>query len=468
MDGFSISVLGLAVGVAFIPSLVAALERNEAAFRNLTGKALPLVAGGGAALAVAFYVLAPRLVAWFGPGFPPPTAALAASLVRDLAPLAFFGLLTAYFTALSQVHRRFLVPAAVPALIDLMALAFLLAGERALGPHSATLGVVAGSAVATLAVFWSLPEKTALLPRLGWDPAFWRVGALFAPSFLGATATLVTQLVERYLASALPTGLLAALSFATKVALSTQLVLLSAFPIVLFPTFATQAAAADRPALARSLGRGISLILFLGLPTLVLLEALRLPVLALVFHRGAFTLNSVTVTARILSTYALVIPALGLSTLYLRALYALQEAGAAIWSILLGTAVNVAADFLLLPHFRETTFGLGAALGAAVTAVVAWWRLSRRLPTPLRPAATGWRLAGPLSLLALVEFGLPPLLPPFAYTAAAEASRVLFLAGAGLLVYLGAGHLWGVEEVPAAINYLKQLFGPKQAKPEQP
>ena len=193
-------------------------------------------------------------------------------------------------------------------------------------------------------------------PTLGLrDPGVHEVGRLMLPRMIGLAAVQLNFLVNTVLASGLAAGSLAALNYAWLLMLLPQGVFAQAVATAAFPTFSAQAARGEQAEMRATLAATLRAVLYLAVPAAVGLVVLRLPLVQLLFQRGAFTDASSHRVALALALYALGLPAHSAVEIVVRAFYAQHDTRTPV-------AVGVAAmvlNILLSLAFVALFQGLG-------------------------------------------------------------------------------------------------------------
>ncbi|OGB93936.1 MAG: murein biosynthesis integral membrane protein MurJ, partial [candidate division NC10 bacterium RBG_16_65_8] len=300
-----------ALSAAFIPvfTRTAAREGKEAAWA-LASKVMGSLVVVLALVTTLGILLAPWIVQALAPGFAhtPGKLALTATLLRIMFPYIFLVGLTALFMALLNSLGHFLAPALSPTVLNLVMIAAALlvapASDHPVLPIA--VAVVLGG-IGQLAI-----QVPAAVSR-GWravlrvapgDPAVREIGRLMLPGVAGLAVTQINVFVGTLLASLLPEGSVAAMTYAFR---------LVQFPIgVVGVAIATgalpvMAAAIARDAVGdmkRALRDSLRLAIFLGLPAMVGLIVFRVPIVGVLFERGAFGRPVTLLTAAILAAYA--------------------------------------------------------------------------------------------------------------------------------------------------------------------
>lgn len=431
-------VAGGALGSAFIPTFAQALARHDlrGAWR-LASAVINLVLILTTVLAVAAALLAPYIVAGIiAPGFEPDQQALTVRLMRlMLVTPVIFGA-SGIVMGVLNARQHFLLPALAPALYNAGIIGGALWLAPSLGVQGLALGVVAG-AVAHLAC--QLPglarHGMRYAPVLGLrDAGVREVGRLMLPRAIGLAAVQLSFLVNTLLASTLAAGSLAALNYAWLLMLLPQGIVAQAVATAAFPTFSAQAARGELAGMRGSLAAVLRAVLYLAVPAAVGLIVLRVPLVQVLFQRGAFAVDSTALVVWALALYALGLPAHSLLEIVVRAFYALHDTRTPVIIGVAAMALNVALSLALLPAFRALgwpphgALAVSNSLATTIEMGVLLAMVGRRLE-----GLEGRRLAGSLAR-------------------AGAAAAAMGLAAGLVLWLLGDAPLWLAAGLPMVVG----------------
>ncbi|MGH8579197.1 MAG: murein biosynthesis integral membrane protein MurJ [Gammaproteobacteria bacterium] len=384
------NILGVALRDALIPRLKTA---QGAGTYNVEVTELGRIVLPGALLVTLIFCMLPAF--WVGllaPGW----TGVQATLARDMflvGALSLAVLVWSYFQAgVLSAEGRLTLPGWRSVLFNVGAI-----GAIYLAPASGTavlVGMVGGQ---VLHLFW----MQAVLGKKGL--AGETVGAGSVPLFLrgffpllGATVALQINVVaERFFASWLEAGSIAALAYAFRLA-SAPVVLLSLSVIaVLFPALVTQGLAVDRGYLPDLLRKGVKLTLLTLVPVSVFLTVCAEPAVKLLFQRGAFGAHDTAITAQASVAYALGLPAMGLALLGGRAVLALGLSQSVLTAALLAMTATLSLDVLLWRPYGAAGLALALSGGAAVHAALLWWAVLQHCwVTDFGASVLRWLVAG--------------------------------------------------------------------------
>jgi putative peptidoglycan lipid II flippase len=339
-----------------------------------------------------------------------------------------------------------LLPALAPIIYNLGLIAGALFLAPSFGVYGLIWGAIAGAAGHLLIQVPGLIRyHLAYHPILGWnDPGLRQVARLMGPRILTLGVIQVNFLVIFNLASRLGEGSVSALDYGWDLMQMPQTIIGSAIGIVLFPTMSALAAQEDLAGLRRTVAQALRIILALSIPAMVGLIVLGRPVIQLMFERGEFGPDSTTAVYQSLQFWAVALVGHCALEVVNRLFYAQKDTTTPLLAALAGMIVNVG---LAVALYRVLDAGgLALSNGVAVTVevlillAIAHRRLAGVEVGPLLSTLARTLLAGGVMggvILAFTTFwpGLPPLF-------VAAGGGLL-----GVLVYLLAGLLLGVEEI---------------------
>src|SRR5262249_27724408 len=147
---------------------------------------------------------------------------------------------------------------------------------------------------------------------------------------------------------------------------------------VVFPLITKYAVAGDRENLARSYRKGTRLILVINIPAAIGLALLAMPIIRVLFQRGAFGAGDTLNMTPVLIVNALGLPFFSFVNLVLRAFYAQKDTTTPVRAAVLSFVVNLGLSFALM--YSWSTLGLAVAsnVAIAVQAVYLQWHLARK------------------------------------------------------------------------------------------
>ena len=435
---------------AFVPVLAASRERDgEVATRLLIDRVATLLTLALLLTCVVGVAAAPVLVWLMASGLQqsPRGFEAAVFMTRWMFPYIGFMSMVALSAGILNTWRRFAVPAATPVLLNLAMIAAAWWGAPALQAHGVepiyamAAGVMVGG-VLQMAVQIPALLRLQLLPRLNWSPsalaAAWsdsgtrRMAALMLPALLGVSVAQLSLLINTQIASHLATGSVSWLSYADRLMEFPTALLGVALGVVLLPQLAAARAADDAQKYSAMLDWGLRWVLTLGLPCGVALLVFSQPLVATLYHYGAFTARDVAMTTHALMGYGLGLIGLVAIKVLAPGFYASQDVRTPVKIAVVVLALTQLLNLALVPVFAHAGLALAIGLGALINA--------------------GWLLAGLLRRGSYVP--QPGWLRLTAQVAAASLGLGLFLAWTGQAldwVGLASEPIWRVALLAAAM-----------------
>jgi putative peptidoglycan lipid II flippase len=444
-----------ALSAAFIPTFTrTATREGPAAAWRLVAAVMGTLMVVLAAVTLLGVLFAPALAGLIAAGFAaePGKLELTARLLRLMFPYIFVVGLAALFMGILNSLRHFLTPALSPTILNVAMLAGIALAAHTGSPMPVAAAVLVGGAgqlLLQVPAAWRRGWRPALrfAPR---DPGVRHIARLMLPGVGGLAITQINVVVGTLLASFLAEGSVSAMTYALRliqfpIGMIGVAIATGALPVM------SEAVAREAPEeLTRALQDSLRLAVFLTLPAMVGLLLFRVPIVAVLFERGAFTRAASTLTAAVLLGYALGLVFYVSNRILAPAFYAMHDTWTPVSTGMLAVAVNLLASLLLMRPLGAAGLALATAIASAANFVLLVVRLRQRMGriggrAILRGAGT----AG-LACLPVVAWGLLAPLVLDVLAPAGTLPRVLRLAlhlgGAGLL-YLGTAAVLGAEEL---------------------
>ena len=322
-------------------------------------------------LVAAGLLLAPLLIDLIAPGFEGEKREATTRLVRILFPGAGLLVLSAWCLGVLNSHRRFFLSYAAPVVWNLAIISALVWAGDGTGQYDlaviAAWGSVAGSLL-QLAV--QLPTVLRLLGGLRPGPLTGEpVRAVlrnFFPVFVGRGVVQISAYVDTVLASFLPTGAVAAVSYAQ---------VLYTLPVSLF---GMSVSAAELPEMSSATGTeteraaylrgrleaGLRQIAFLVVPSVAVFIVLGDVVTGALYQSGEFTRGMTLYVWAILGAASVGLLPSTLGRLYSSAFYALHDTRTPLRIAVIRVSLGIALGYGLALHLPGA-LGLDSQWGAA-------------------------------------------------------------------------------------------------------
>ncbi|MEM6408175.1 MAG: murein biosynthesis integral membrane protein MurJ [Pseudomonadota bacterium] len=450
-----------AFNMAFVPMFSKKVEAGEGSHEfardAFTGLATILIVF--TALAQLFM---PALVLLMASGFAADERLELATLFGRIAfPYILFISLAALLSGVLNATGRFVAAAAAPVLLNVLFIcsvtgAYYLGFD--LGLTLAWTVPVAG--IAQLVLVWVAASRAGyrLIPTWPrWTPELKRLAIIAAPAALAGGVVQINLLVGRNVAS-WTEGAIAWVNYADRLYQLPLGVVAIAIGVVLLPELSRRLQAGDEAGGQEALSRAGEVALALTMPCAVALMVVPLPIISVLFERGAFTSDDAAATALAVAVYGLGLPAFVLQKIYQPIFFAREDTKRPFYFAVVAMVVNAVVAVGLWPYLDY----LAAALATTLAGwTMAWllWRSARKFGTAARMDARFAKRTPRIILASLLMGGMLYLLQVFLLQALGSPgvrypALAILLIGGGLF-YVIVGKAIGAfqpSEIRAALR----------------
>lgn len=359
-DLFYYLIAGGALSSAFIPVFTEYLTKDD------EDNAWRVFSVFGTVMALALIVIiiigeifAPQLVSRFiAPGFGTEKLELTVSLTRIVLPAQLFFFLGGLMMATQYARQHFLMPALGPLVYNFGIIIGGIIGGAMFGPvlgiYGLAWGVLVGAFLGNVVMQIQAMRRVGV--RYTWSlewrhEGVIRVAKLMLPVLLGLSLPQLCVILTTPFASVYGDGPVTWLTNANKVMQLPLGIFAQGLSVAIFPTLSALAAQQDWDNFRRQFSLGLRSILFLTVPSAVLIAVLAVPITAILFQRGKWTWTDTEATAVATIYYCLAIFAVSGQQIVNRAFYSMQNT---VTPMVVGTAATI--GFLIL------NFVLGRAM----------------------------------------------------------------------------------------------------------
>ena len=438
-----------AFNAAFVPMFSKKYEGDEDheafASQAMSGLALVLLALTGLSM-----VFMPALVWATAEGFAGDERFdLTVAFGRVVFPYILFISLAALFSGVLNAAGRFAAAAAAPVLLNVMLVTAMTAAYQMGGSVSqALVWTIPFAGVAQLALVWIAARNAGFTirpTRPRWSPDMARLVRIAIPAALAGGVMQVNLLVGQQVASNYDKAVSWLYSADRLYQLPLGVVGI-AVGIVLLPDLSRRLKADDSSGAREAYSRAAEISLALTIPCAVALVAVPLPLVSVLFERGAFGTDDTAATALAVAAYGLGLPAFVLQKILQPLFFAREDTKSPFRYALVGMVVNAAVAIGL-------AFVIGWIAAAIATSLAGWvmvWLLMRgarpfgdvaRLDDRFRRRI--WRIGLASLVMGAVIWGVHLALLPFFGMPGLRWIALVLLIFSGMATYFGAGHLIG-------------------------
>ena len=373
---------------AFVPVFTELLEKGERkeAFRVASSLffLICLVLG---ALTLVFILLARPIMGVFTPGFDdnPMLADLTVNLARLMFPIVLMLALSGVVVGMLNSFEHFSVPALAPVAWNLVIIGALVGLVPVLPDdkeiYAYAIGVLGGTVVQFLLPLpWLRGRGGHFSFQLDWrSPHVRRVLKLMLPVTIALGLINLSLLINSIFATLVSPQAPAAIDKAFRIYQLPQGLFSISIATVLFPTLSRFAARGATDDLRRTMANGVRQVFLLLIPSAVLMAVLAEPITRLVYQRGAFDAHATDLVTQAMVWWSLSLPFQGVSLLFSRTFFSLQQPWATTALSGANLAVNAGVAAALYKPLGIGGIVLGTVIGTVVMCLAQGALLRREL-----------------------------------------------------------------------------------------
>ena len=457
---FNLIIVG-ALAAGFIPVFSGYLNDKKKAWElvNVVLNIMSLVIIG---VSVLFGLLAPWLAKIVAPGFSPQHLALTANLTRVMFISSIFLGVSGIFGSVLQSFRRFFIYSLAPILYNIGIIFDALFFTKSFGVMGLAWGVALGAglhmaiqiiATADLGYRW---RPVLDLNHKGLRQIF----SLMLPRTMGLIIAQINFFIITIIGSSLASGSIAVFNFANNIQSFPLGLFGVSFAIAVFPTLTELVP--KRKQFIDALSLAVRQILFLIIPSSILLIVLRAQVVRIILGSGRFDWEDTVLTLETLSFFAVSLFAQSLNLVLARAFYAHHDSKTPFYSGLVAVATNIILAVMLVDQFGV----IGLALAFSLSTIFDFFLMTLLLHHKLGKL-DGQRIISSITKILVASF----MLGLSAWAAKIYLGQIfgtdtfvsVMLQGIGACligsaVYLGTGWLLHSEELTLFLNSFKNKF----------
>ena len=326
-------------------------------------------------LTTLFFFGMPYIIQVLAPGFTDNKVAyeLAVHFGKIIFPYIIFISLAAHFASINNVHERFAAGAFAPAILNIsfiLSLFFLTPFVTTAG-HALSYGVLIGGILQFLYLYRSILNfyrpriRTPVL-----NEKLKKFFKLFLPGVVGSGVIQLNIVIGTIIASFLPVGAISHIYYADRLNQLPLAIFGIALGIVLLPSLSKAIKQSDQETTNNIQNRSIEFSLLISLPSAIGLFILAEPIIHILFERGAFVAEDTLYTAKVLSYFALGLPAYIIIKVLVSCFFAREDTKTPLYISIVSVITNVVLSLLLIGSMREMGIALATAISAWINALL--------------------------------------------------------------------------------------------------
>ncbi|WP_286229489.1 murein biosynthesis integral membrane protein MurJ [Neobacillus mesonae] len=375
------AIIGKGISTGFIPlySRIEGLEGTKKA-NIYTNNLVNLVLAICLIIFIVCYLNTETIVKLFAAGFSGETLDLAVNFTKISLISIFFTGMIYVFIAFLQTKEVFLIPAIIGIPANLIVIGSFFLSSKTNIYVLAVGGVIAAGAQFILLYLYVYKNNYRYKLQLNIKDYHLRKMMLLAlPVIFGSSVAQINILVDRTIASYISVGGISALNYANTIYLVVLGVIVSSITTVLYPKISKMAVTNNIEGIKGHLSEAISVITIIVLPATVGYMIFAKPIVQLLYGRGEFDTQAITMTASALFYYAIGLIGLSLREILSNVFYSLQDTKTPMVNAAIALGVNIGLNFVLSRYMGIGGLALATSISVILCSLLLFIQLWRRI-----------------------------------------------------------------------------------------
>ncbi|HJL57947.1 MAG: murein biosynthesis integral membrane protein MurJ [Pelagibacteraceae bacterium] len=326
-------------------------------------------------LTIIFYFGMPYIIQVLAPGFTSNKEAfdLAVHFGKIIFPYLIFISLVAHFTSIMNVHGKFAAGSLAPSILNISFILslFILTPQLPSAGHALSYGVLIGGLFQFLLMYRAVLifyRPRIKLPQI--NDRMKKFFTLFIPGIVGSGVIQLNIIIGTVIASFLPIGAISHIYYADRLNQLPLAIFGIAMGIVLLPSLSKAIKQNDQKEVQATQNRSLEFCILISIPSAIGLYILSKPIIYILFERGAFLSSDTLYTAKVLSMFALGLPAYILIKVLVTCFFAREDTKTPLYVSIASVVINIILSLIFIQSMRETGIALATAISAWVNALL--------------------------------------------------------------------------------------------------
>lgn len=400
-------------------------------------------------------LFANQLVKAFASGFAGETFELAVQFTRISLLGVYFTGLTYVFSGFLQIKENYIIPALIGFPFNFLAILAIFFSSK-----GNILVLSIGSVMATASQFFlTVPFAYKKGYRYKFilnikDEHIKNMACMAIPVIVGVSVNQINTLVDRTLTSQIAVGGISALNYANRLNGFIQGIFVMSIATVIYPMISKMAAENNMNGLKKSVSEAISFINLLVLPATVGAMIFAEPIVKLLFGRGVFDTQAISMTSYALFFYSIGMIGFGLREVLSRAFYAIQDTKIPMINAAIAMVMNIILNIILSKFLGIGGLALATSISAIFCTVLLFISLRKKIgPFGMKNITISFIKV----LCASLVMGVIAKVSYNTFLNSINANLSLILSiGIGAVTYFVIIYFMKIEEVDTVVNAIKR------------
>jgi putative peptidoglycan lipid II flippase len=398
-----------------------------------------------------------QIVKIFASGFEGETLSLTVKFTKISLLAIYFKGIVPIFTGYLQIKKNYIIPALIGLPLD-----FFIIFSIIISPYTNILVLAVGYVIAVASQAWLMApymRKNKFKYEVRFDfrnKHIINMGLIALPVILGISVNEINVLVDRTIASKIAIGGISALNYANKLNGFVQGIFVLSIATVIYPVISKMAAEKNMDGFKSSLSEAITGINLLVIPSTIGFMIFAVPIVSLLFGRGAFDNQAIQMTSYALFFYAIGMVGIGLRDILSRAFYSMQDTKTPMINAAIGMVLNIILNIILSRYLGIGGLALATSIAAIFTASLMFISLHKRIgPFGMKQISISFVkilfASAIMGLLAKLSFD-------YLTSTISQNLSLLFAIAVGAVSYFVIIYFMKIEDVDVMVSAIKRRF----------
>ena len=459
VPGVIFGFIAAGLGAGYIPMYSKILQNEgEIEANRFTSNLINILLIISTAVILTGLLFTEQIVRLLALGFEGETLALTVQFTKISLLAVYFTGIVSVFTGYLQIKGNYIIPALIG-----LPLNFFIILSIMISPFTNILVLAVGYVIAIgsqLLLMIPYIRKNKYKYKAIFDlkdKHIINMALIVMPLILSVSVNQINVLVDRTIASQLAVGGISALNFANRLNGFVQGIFVLSIATVLYPTISKMAAEENRIGLKKTLSKAITGINLLVIPATIGSMVFATPIVSILFGRGAFDSQAISMTSSALLFYSIGMAGFGLRDILSRAFFSMQDTKTPMVNGAIGVVLNIILNIILSRYLGIGGLALATSIAAIFTTVLLFINLRRKIgPFGMKHVSISFLKI----LVASLVMGLLAKLSFDYLTATLSQNLSLIIAiGVGAISYFVIVYFMKIEDVDVIVNAVKKKLG---------
>ncbi|MBQ4100861.1 MAG: polysaccharide biosynthesis C-terminal domain-containing protein, partial [Oscillospiraceae bacterium] len=211
------------------------------------------------------------------------------------------------------------------------------------------------------------------------DNSLKQIVGLIIPIFIGQTVFQLNTVVDKSLASNLPTGTVTALNYAFKLNDFFVSILIMSIATVIYPKLNKYAAEDNIKALKHTLYVSLARPSVVLMPCMVGVMVLAHPIVKVLYGRGAFDAEDVELTSQCLVFYSVGMVTVGFRQILNKVFYSLRDSKTPMINGAIAVVLNIVLNLIFIGPLQHKGLALATSISSLLTVILLFANLRKKI-----------------------------------------------------------------------------------------